>query len=375
MSRPAVTKVMVFPRDRNPYQNLLYTGLAGAGIEAVYIGVLTSSQTLNIALLPFEVVARRLGGNRLLHIHWIFSFALPVVGGFRAVRWLSQCWFRLFLLAARCCGVHVVWTVHNVLPHERVFFDDVVARRFLVRSCSLVVAHSDHALDEVTRRFGAPRAGIVLPHGTYATASAPTHSTARRPRRFAFVGKITRYKGVGDLLTAFKAAGLGACADLTIAGACQDPAMAGELEIQGAAVGATLRLEYLTDQNLNRLLSETDFVALPMRGVTTSGTLVLALAAGAPIIVPDSVIVQPEPAGAVIRYDGSITGLTRALRRAASMPDEELAAMRSAAHRWAAGTPSWHQIGDALARALKALADGDDPVAAGRLTSQSERPR
>ena len=30
-------------------------------------------------------------------------------------------------------GMHLVWTAHNVLPHEQVFADDVSARRALVR--------------------------------------------------------------------------------------------------------------------------------------------------------------------------------------------------------------------------------------------------
>ncbi len=124
---------MVFPRDPNPYQELLYAGLKPSGFGVVYVGELTSSHTLNMILLPFEIVVRRIRGSRHLHVHWIFGFAASILGRFAPLRRLSQWWFRLFLFTARHSGVDVVWTVHNVTPHDRVFANDDAARRMLVR--------------------------------------------------------------------------------------------------------------------------------------------------------------------------------------------------------------------------------------------------
>ena len=100
-------------------------------------------------------------------------------------------------------------------------------------------------------------------------------------------------------------------------------------------------------------------------------SVALALSAGVPVVLPETVVLQREPRGAVIRYDGSVGALTEALRRAASMPDDELSAMRVAALQWAAEVPSWREIGDAFGRALGALVAGNDPTAAGRLSGRT----
>ena len=71
-------RVLVLPRDPNPYQRLLYSEMQRLGVQVTYIGELTPSRTLNLLLLPLEVGARRIAGARLIHLHWVFAFAVPV---------------------------------------------------------------------------------------------------------------------------------------------------------------------------------------------------------------------------------------------------------------------------------------------------------
>jgi glycosyltransferase involved in cell wall biosynthesis len=368
-------KVMVFPRDPNPYQELLHAGLKPSGFEALYVGELTGSHTLNIVLLPFEVVARRLAGCRYLHLHWVFPFAVPVAGRFALTRRMSQWWFRFFLLAARLSGVHVVWTVHNVLPHQQVFRDDVEARRALVRACSLVVSHSDATLAEVRRRFGTPRAAVVLPIGPYVLVTS--EAEAARPLRdgrihVVFVGKIARYKGIEDLLAAFSDDDVQRCARLTIAGACDDTALEQELRAYADRVGATTRFEYLPDDELHRVLGGADLVALPLRNAATSSTAVLALTAGVPVALPNDSALQPLPAAAVLRYDGTPSGLANVIVTTARLSASDRAAQRAAACTWARTLPSWQDIGHDLAGQFYALAG--QPIST-RLPTRLPTPR
>jgi glycosyltransferase involved in cell wall biosynthesis len=351
---------MVFPRDRNPYQDLLYAGAAPSGLAAVYVGELTRSHTINIALLPFEIAVRRIFGSRLLHVHWIFGFAVPLTRRSDLVRRLSQLWYRFFLFTANLSGVHVVWTVHNVLPHERVFLDDVAARRTLVKACSLVVSHSEAVIAEVCSRFGKPRAAMVLPIGPYVLAPTEEQIDGRIADgrlHVAFVGQITRYKGIEDLLSAFSREDVRACARLTIAGACDDAELEEELRASARHVGATTRFEYLPDDELQRLLTGTDLVALPLRNASTSSTAVLALTAGVPVALPDDTALQPLPAEAVVRYDGTPSGLVDAIVTTARLSASERAVQRAAARTWARTLPSWQDIGHDLAGAFFALID------------------
>ena len=135
-------KMLVLPRDPNPYQGLLYGALGRLGVRIRYLGELTPSHTVNLLLLPAELAWHRMAGTRVVHLHWVFPFTLPGARRFPVLRRLGQAWFLLWLRACRALGLRLVWTAHNVLPHAPVFADDVAARRALVRASDLVLAHS-----------------------------------------------------------------------------------------------------------------------------------------------------------------------------------------------------------------------------------------
>ncbi len=173
-------KILAFPRDRNPYQRLLYSEMEQLGVEVTYLGQLTPSSTLNLLLLPAELAARRAAGARLVHLHWVFGFNLPGGRQFTAVRRLGQAWFGLWLRVTKRLGLRLVWTAHNVLPHTPVFADDAAARRALVRHCDVVLAHSPAALDGLRELGAVPHASLIIRHGPMGPA-APAAPAAPAP--------------------------------------------------------------------------------------------------------------------------------------------------------------------------------------------------
>lgn len=140
-------KILALPRNSNPYQEFLYGEIRRAGHDVRYAGQVTPLHTLNLLLLPLEIAACRVAGWRVLHLHWVFAFQIPGSGRLPWLRKVARAWFALVLCVGRRLGMHVVWTAHNVLPHERVFDDDLAARRLLVRSSDLVFAHSAATFD------------------------------------------------------------------------------------------------------------------------------------------------------------------------------------------------------------------------------------
>lgn len=70
-------KVLAFPRDQNPYQELLYAEAAALGAKITYLGKVTPLGSLNLLLLPLELVMRKMGGARIVHLHWVWAFLLP----------------------------------------------------------------------------------------------------------------------------------------------------------------------------------------------------------------------------------------------------------------------------------------------------------
>ena len=356
-------KVLVFPRDANPYQSLLYGEMGRLGVQVIYLGELTPIQTLNLLLLPLEVAARRLAGARVLQLHWVFAFALPGASGFPAMRWVAQVWFLVVLRACRMLGAHLVWTAHNVLPHEPVFADDVSARRALVEASDLVLVHSQSALDELAALGAVPRRYAVIPHGpigpSLAAGSLRIPGAGDRPREFLFFGRIREYKGVEDLLAAFLAMPDDVAAHLTIAGECDDPGRRSRLHALARRGGARvlLRPDYVPDDEVAQLLGAADVVVLPFRRVSTSGSAMLALSHGRPLIVPDLAGLTDLPDQAVLRYDGEVAGLADAVARLACADDEALAAMSAAARSYAFQT-TWQEIAErTVSEILSVLGD------------------
>ena len=367
-------RVVVLPRDPNPYQGLLYGEMSRLGVQVRYLCELTPSHTANLLLLPLELAFHRIAGVRVVHLHWVFIFELPGSRRFPWLRRVAQRWFLLWLRTCRMLGMRLVWTAHNVLPHQPVFADDVTARRALARSSHLVLAHSQLTLAELAALGVVARRSTVIRHGPIAPAIS---SGALRqpgwgggPRQFLYFGTVQEYKGVDDLLAAFAAMPGTAAAQLIVAGQCEDQELRARLQTLARKAGqrVALRLERIPDAELTELVGTADVVVLPFRQVTTSGSAMLALSHGRPLIVPDLPGLAELPEQAVVRYQGGITGLLGALTHLADADEEILAAMSAAALSYAIST-TWQEIAAKTAAEMAAVL-GEPQLAVARTASQ-----
>ncbi len=342
-------KVLALPRDDNPYQERLYGEMRRRGAQVAYAGELTPSRTLNLLLLPAELAVRRLTGWRVVHLHWVWGFALPGASRSRTVRRLSRWWFEAFLGTTRILRQRLVWTAHNALPHEPVFDDDVAGRRRLVDAADLVIVHGPGGLDALAALGLRPRRVARIPHGPLGPPEGPHDAPDPADDgvvRLAFVGRVQPYKGVAELLAAVSRLDAGSVR-LEVVGACPDPAHRATVEALAAASPhpVALTLERVPDARLEAAVLAADAVVLPFRRVTTSGSAILALELGRPVIVPDLPGLADLPDDAAVRYDGSIGGLAAAIGRFAGMPAPDRDAMRAAAAGHA--PPPWSAIAEA----------------------------
>jgi glycosyltransferase involved in cell wall biosynthesis len=350
-------KILVFPKDGNPYQELLYVPMRKLGVKAGYIGLLTPFHGLSILLLPLETAIKRIFGARVVHLHWVFSFPFPGADRFRFIMLVSQAWFILWLRFCKLLGLRVIWTAHNVLPHDPVFGDDVAMRKVLIAASDLVIAHSEAALSQLEDMGAKPKRAIVIPHGPFVSSRQTT--VTRRPGsdggpyRFLFVGKIKAYKGVDDLLDAFLEVSKDEKVLLTIAGQCEDPNLSARLNNFAGRDGLTVLVgpERLSDAVMDDLLSASDIVVLPFKKVTTSGSAILALSHGRPIIIPETQTMSDIPDDAALRYDGTTEGLTSAMASAAAISQEQLARMGDASLAYA-NSVSWDEIAERTVAAI-----------------------
>lgn len=327
-------RLLVLPRDANPYQESLHRELQQLGWRIRYVGQLTPSRTLNLLLLPVELATRRLLGWRLVQLHWVFAFSLPGSAGSRFLRRMSAAAFRLFLLSVVVLRMRLVWTAHNVLPHAPVFPDDVRQRRRLAARADLVVAHSEWTLQALKQIGASPRAELVIDHPA-APLPAPQALPPLEPevRHLLFFGRVEPYKGVEDLLMVAAALPRSVPLRLTVAGACTDRTYRERLEALATTVAlpVDLRLVRVPDHQVDELLCSADAVVLPFRRVTTSGSALLALSRGRPLVLPDLPALAHLPANASLRYPAGVEGLARGLLDFVRLPAEELRRMATAA--------------------------------------------
>jgi glycosyltransferase involved in cell wall biosynthesis len=361
-------KILVLPRDQGtPYQSLLYAEMQRLDVQVSYLGELTPSHTLNLLLLPLETAARRAAGARLIHLHWVFGFALPGARRFPVVRWLAQVWFLGWLRTCRMLGLYLVWTAHNTLPHEPVFADDVAGRRALVEAADLVLAHSQPALDELAAFGAKARRSAVIRHGPIGpvqpASPLPCPGAGDGPRRFLFFGRVREYKGVDDLLAAFSVLPADVAAHLTVAGRCDDPALRSRLSALAGSAGPNLvlRLEHVPDGEVTPLLAAADVVVLPYRRVSTSGSAILALSHGRPLIVPALAGLAGLPDQAVRRYHGGIPAISAALAALARADEPTLAAMSAAAYGYTSET-TWREIAAQTTAEMHSALGGGRPA-------------
>jgi glycosyltransferase involved in cell wall biosynthesis len=281
-----VDRVASFPGPipQNPYQRLLYGALAAEGIELV-----------RDTRLKLDWLLRSRDHVDTLHFHWPQGYYRHERGPRRLRRPLS--WLRLSLFAgrlaaARALGYRVAWTVHQVYPHEtRSPRQDRIGALLLARASHVLIAHDLDTAAAVQAEFG--RSASVIPHGSYVGVyqGGQARSVVRAglgipDDAFVFLclGHLRAYKAIEGLLDSFRA-----LADrnlvLVVAGLAVDDSVAEKIKVS-AGVDPRIRplLEFIPDERVAKLFEACDVAVVPRRDGGTSGSLILALSLGRPVV-------------------------------------------------------------------------------------------
>jgi glycosyltransferase involved in cell wall biosynthesis len=354
-------RVLHFPdwRAGNPYQQLLADALAARGIDvafSTYVG----------AFFPLWRNVRTHGAD-VLHLHWIAE--ISGADEKRALRYLAkQLNFRLDVLLVRAAlRGRIVWTVHNLTAHENLRpTGDRATRRFLARRARLLLTHCGAAKRAVMDSYGIGGERVkVTPFGHFMDAYPNAAGREESRRRldlpddryvFLYLGSIRRYKGVEDLIGAFRSLAHPAKL-LVIAGAAPDLEYLEELRACGAGVDVRFQVGFVPPDEIQYFLNAADAVVLPFRDVLSSASLVLVMGFGRLVVAPriGCIPETADPAGTVL-YDPSRPGaLEAALAQAASRDSEECGRH----NRARATTFDWQSMASETAGAYRDLVATD----------------
>ncbi len=239
----------------------------------------------DVAALTWRVAPVLAG--RLMILHWPDEFyAAP------DLRTKLRSWARILLMATsrRIFGVHWIWIVHNVTPHDQGQARTGLWRAFTGELDGLVF------LSQQSRRAfvseypeNAAISHLITRHGEYRTGAVTQPSPWRRPTgtsRLQFVGQIRPYKNLERLVDA--ARGLDPGTTISIAGLATND-FAAELRLRSEAISAVhldLRPDALDELELEQTVDASDAVILPYRRILNSGMALFALSRNRPVIAP-----------------------------------------------------------------------------------------
>jgi beta-1,4-mannosyltransferase len=335
----------------NPYQRQLIDASADLGIE------ITASN--GRGFFPVLGALKDDGPVDVLHIHWTHS----LIFGPKAPLLYYYGWrFVVQLAIAKRRGIRIVWTLHNLLDHERrnrraeLFF-----RRRIAKLADAVLVHCSYAREAARSTYGLSSAEVgkfrVIPHPSFVgvyednigeTEARTSLGLSEADLVFLFFGNIRSYKGVFDLIEAFRKFAFPQ-ARLLIVGRPWNDEMASALV--GAAGGdARVRTvtRFVEPSEVQVFLRAADYVVFPYKDVLTSGSMLLAMSFAKPVVAPRlGCIPETVDERCAIVYEPGGEGLLEALVTAAKSD----AATMGAAARHRAEQLTWQEAAHASALA------------------------
>jgi beta-1,4-mannosyltransferase len=300
-------KVFVFPKESNPYQELLYSAIQSRYGDRIQIRYCRSFRIIGPSLfIPFALIYRALG-YRILHIHWP-AFVL-LFGRHRLSGRPAYYYFLICLSLIRVLRYDVIWTVHNLLPHEPQTDNDLDLIKKLAKSASAKIAHNLGTVESMRKLQMDTNGTNIIPIGSYSNVYPDVRSPieARHILNIPiedvvvlFFGIIRPYKGLDDLLRIFQR---DLPARLIIAGKPADDKSAERIKEACAQHNIDFYGNYIPDEDVSVFFRACDVVCLPFRKVTTTSSALLAMSFAKPLIAPRLGAIQDFPKNTGIYYD------------------------------------------------------------------------
>ena len=253
-----------------------------------------------------------------------------------------------------------LFTVHNLLPHDRHSASNRRLYRLIYRLPSCLVVHTASMREQLVAEFDVDRARVVvMAHGCELGPDfvLPTRQRDPATLKLLFFGTVAHYKGLDLLLDAL--ARLPKHHELRIVGRCRSAALRESLERSVALLVAqgrqvTWRNEYVPEAEMADAFLWADMLVMPYRHIDQSGVVFQALKFGVPVVATrvgefGSMITheigelcEPESADAleqaVLRLASRIDSMTREFIAASARQYDWRTTVQSLSRSYTGGT-------------------------------------
>lgn len=345
----------------NPFQNVLYSRFGSQSLVAAPTFRATDL-LLTTRNWPGDVPL-------VVHLHWLNQVLAKAGDDAAANEAVGR--HAEFLDTLKARGARLVWTVHNVLPHDTQFeAQEVRLREQVVERADLVHVMSSRTVEAVEDWFTLPHEKVYqCDHPGYQGVYPDWVSRTEARRRLRIpddavalllTGAVKPYKGLADLLEAVdRVSRVRPGRIVLIVAGKPDEAPETKEFIAAAAAHPAVRLlpVQVPDVDMQVLMRAADLVALPYRRSLNSGVLALALSFGRPVLLPANSGSLPvvEGGAAVVYPPDGVEALTDAvfgcleadfgaLDRAAEAAGRRID-RKTVSERFAADMRSWADTG------------------------------
>ena len=240
----------------------------------------------------------------VIHFDWIESFY------YRRWKWLTMLHIPVFfmqvLFAKYVAGIKLVFTLHNLFPHDT---KDKQLHKWVhtlfIRYVDSVRVFYHASVPKVITLFKLSPAKVEIaehPHYIDAYPNVVSRTEARRKlnlpedkKVLLFFGTVRAYKGIDQLLHVFKHQNASG-AILLLAGKIHDVAYAQAL-CRNDLPNIKIHAGFIDVDEVQYYFNACDAVVLPFNEVESSGTVILAMSFGKPVITSSQFSVAEILAG------------------------------------------------------------------------------
>ncbi len=194
---------------------LFYYPIAqGNPFQAIYYSEFLSNGSLPIGVKDIEeITSYRLPINSFFHLHWLGG----VIGNTENTE-VAESKIESFISKIKRIksnGVKIIWTVHNILPHDsKLKKAQIKLRVELIKIVDIIHLMNDETIALAEPFFEIPLEKVIsIPHPSYRKyypsivskeESRFQLSIPQNSKVYLFFGSIQAYKGLEDLLNAFE---------------------------------------------------------------------------------------------------------------------------------------------------------------------------
>ncbi|MGV0969253.1 glycosyltransferase family 4 protein [Empedobacter sp. ULE_I136] len=235
-----------------------------------------------------------------------------------------------------------VYTLHDPILHkgEQSFFIEKL-RQIEINSSDKIILLNNYFIDYVIANYKINKSDIfVIPHAGFFSKNQPQKIESFH-NKILFLGRIEQYKGIDLLLDSFEEIiKEKANIQLTIAGKGDLKPYVEKINSFGEKI--IVENNWLTDDDIENLLMNHDFVILPYTDASQSGVIPLAFGNGKIAIATNvGALSEQVPTGIGFCIEPDPSEISKKVIQIYNLSVDELANMNSKAYKYACNNLTW----------------------------------